>query len=82
MTIAEMREHMYSVGFYRPADIEKICELEQAYLEECEDIAEDCQEQFGYSHGSVYDLRCEVAREWYDEQLEAIDKKYLRLNLG
>lgn len=82
MTIAEMREHMYSAGIYSPADIEEICRLEQEYLDECEDIAEECAEEFGYSHGSTYELRCEVAREWYDEQIVAIDKKYLRIYLG
>ena len=46
------------------------------YLEECEEIAEQCREEGYPSHGSNYELRCSVARKYYDEQLALIDSKY------
>jgi hypothetical protein len=74
--IEEIRKNLVEAGFYRKEDIEKICEIEKAYLEECRDIAEQCEAEGYPAHGSNYDLRCAEARKCYNEQLEAIDGKY------
>lgn len=74
--IEEIRKNLEEAGFYRKEDIEKICEIERAYLEECRDIAEQCEAEGYPAHGSNYDLRCAEARKYYNEQLEAIDSKY------
>ena len=74
--IEEIRKNLVEAGFYRKEDIEKICEIERAYLEECRDIAEQCEAEGYPAHGSNYDLRCAEARKYYNEQLEAIDSKY------
>ena len=42
-TIEEMRQSMTNAGVYSKADIDKICELEKAYQEECQEIAEQCE---------------------------------------
>ena len=75
--IEDMRESMISAGVYSLADIETICRLESEYLDECNEIAEECFREFGYSRGSNYDLKCENVRKEYDELIEAIGKKYL-----
>lgn len=74
--IEEIRGNLVEAGFYKKEDIEKICEIERAYLEECRDIAEQCEAEGYPAHGSCYDLRCAEARKYYNEQLEAIDSKY------
>ena len=76
MKIDELRKILVEAGFYKKEDIEKICEIERAYLEECAEIEEDCEKEGYPSNGSNYDLRCEVARKYYDEQLDLIDSKY------
>lgn len=38
-SIEEMRQSMTQANVYTKADIDKICELEKQYREECEDIA-------------------------------------------
>lgn len=43
MTIEEMRNSMLKAGVYTKADIDKICELEKAYQDECQEIAEQCE---------------------------------------
>lgn len=75
-TIEEMRQSMTNAGVYSKADIDKICELEKAYQEECQEIAEQCEAEDYPSNGSNYELRCESARAYYDEQLAYIDAKY------
>lgn len=71
-TIEEMRNSMLKAGVYTKTDIDKICELEKQYREECQEIAEQ-----GYpSNGSNYELRCESARAYYDEQIADIDANY------
>lgn len=75
--IEDMRESMISAGVYSLADIETIFRLEYEYLDECDEIAEECFRESGYPRGSNYELKCENVRKEYDEQLEAIDKKYL-----
>ena len=39
-TIEEMRQSMTQANVYTKADIDKICELEKAYQDECQEIAE------------------------------------------
>ena len=75
-TIEEMRQSMTNAGVYTKADIDKICELEKAYQDECQEIAEQCEAEGYPSNGSNYELRCENARAYYDEQIAYIDAKY------
>ena len=74
--IEEMRKNLVKAGFYNKWDIDKICDIEKAYLEECEDIAEQCEAEGYPANGSDYDLRCAEARKYYNEQLEEIDREY------
>ena len=76
MTIEEMRNSMLDAGVYSKADIDKICELEKAYQDECHEIAEQCEAEGYPSNGSNYELRCADARKYYDEQIETIDANY------
>lgn len=75
-TIEEMRQSMTNAGVYSKADIDKICELEKAYQEECQEIAEQCEAEGYPSNGSNYELRCENVRKYYDEQIADIDANY------
>lgn len=75
-TIEEMRQSMTKANIYTKADIDKICELEKQYREECEEIAEECENEGYPSNGSNYELRCENARKYYDEQIADIDANY------
>lgn len=45
MKIDELRKSLVEAGFYKKEDIEKICEIERAYLEECAEIEEDCEKE-------------------------------------
>lgn len=74
--IEEMRNSMLDAGVYSKADIDKICELEKQYREECKEIAEQCEAEGYPANGSNYELRCENARAYYDEQIAYIDAKY------
>ena len=74
--IEEMKKSMIDTGIYSVEDIEEICRLEIEYAQECEEIANQCIEEGYPSHGSNYDLRCENARRYYDEQIAYIDEKY------
>lgn len=74
--IEEMKKDMLQAGVYSNEDIEKICEIEREYQEECEGIAKQCVAEGYPSHGSNYELRCENLRKWYDEQIKQIDRKY------
>lgn len=76
MTIEEMRQSMTEAGVYSKADIDTICELEKAYQEECQKIAEQCEAEGYPANGSNYDLRCADTRKYYDEQIAYIDAKY------
>ena len=76
MVIEEMRQSMTEAGVYSKADIDKICELEKAYQEECQEIAEQCEAEGYPANGSNYELRCADARKYYDEQIEIIDANY------
>lgn len=76
MTIEEMRQSMLKANVYSKADIDTICELEQQYLDECEEIAEQCEAEGYPANGSNYDLRCADTRKYYDEQIAYIDAKY------
>lgn len=75
-TIEEMRNSMLKAGVYIKTDIDKICELEKQYREECQEIAEQCEAEGYPSNGSNYELRCENARKYYDEQIADIDANY------
>lgn len=75
-TIEEMRQSMTQANVYTKADIDKICELEKAYQDECQEIAEQCEAEGYPSNGSNYELRCENARAYYDEQIAYIDAIY------
>lgn len=76
MTIEEMRNSMLDAGVYSKADIDKICELEKAYQDECQEIAEQCKTEGYPANGSNYELRCSETRKYYDEQIEIIDANY------
>lgn len=39
-SIEDMRNSMLKANVYTKADIDKICELEKAYQDECQEIAE------------------------------------------
>lgn len=75
-TIEEMRQSMTKANVYSKADIDKICELEKSYQDECQEIAEQCEAEGYPANGSNYELRCENARKYYDEQIEIIDANY------
>ena len=75
-TIEEMRQSMTEAGVYSKADIDAICELKQQYLDECHEIAEQCEAEGYPANGSNYDLRCAEARKYYNEQIETIDANY------
>lgn len=75
-TIEEMRQSMTDANVYSNEDIETICELEKAYLDECEEIAEQCEAEGYPANGSNYDLRCAETRKYYDKQIEIIDANY------
>ena len=70
--IEKMRNSMLAAGKLTIEQIDEICELEEAFIEECKEIALECEEEGLPSHGSTYDLRVESLREWYDEQIDAI----------
>lgn len=74
--LLSMKNSMLKAGAYSLEDIEAICQLEKEYASECASIAEQCEEEGYPAHGSNYELRCEFARRWYDEQIEMIDSKY------
>ena len=76
MVIEEMRQSMTETGVYSKADIDKICELEHQYRDECEEIAEQCEAEGYPANGSNYELRCDDARKYYNEQIEIIDANY------
>ena len=76
MTIEEMRQSMTEANVYSKADIETICDLEQQYQDECQEIAEQCEAEGYPANGSNYELRCSEARKYYDEQIKIIDANY------
>lgn len=71
-----IRQNLIEAGFYSSEDIEEIVRLESRYDDECEEIAQEIAEEGGYSHGADYDLRCENARRYYEDQIDLIDSKY------
>jgi hypothetical protein len=74
--IEEIRENLVEAGFYKKEDIEEICRLEAAYIDECEEIADQCELEGYPANGSNYELRCSEARKYYDEKLALIDSRY------
>ena len=75
-TIEEMRQSMTQAGVYSKTDIDKICELEKQYRNECEEIADQCELEGYPANGNNYELRCKNARAYYNEQIAYIDKRY------
>lgn len=75
-TIEEMRQSMTEAGVYTKADIDKICELEKQYREECKEIAEQCEAEGYPANGSNYELRCAEVRKYYDHEFQLIDANY------
>lgn len=75
-TIEKMRQSMTQAGVYTKADIDKICELEQQYINECKEIAEQCEAEGYPANGDNYELRCAEVRKYYDHEFELIDSKY------
>lgn len=53
MTIEEMRQSMTQANIYTKTDIDKICELEKQYRDECQEIAEQCEAEGYPSNGSI-----------------------------
>lgn len=74
--IEDMRRSMTEAGVYSKADIDEICRLESEYEKECSEIALQCMKEGYPSHGENYELRCEAARRYYDDQIAIIDEKY------
>lgn len=74
--IKKLRVSLNEANWYSVADIDRICQLETEYLAECEKIAEQCEAEGYPANGSNYELRCENARKYYDEQLAIIDDGY------
>ena len=75
-TTLEIKKNYEKAGIVSAEDIEKICVLEEQYAEECEKIAEMCEEEGYPAHGSNYDLRCESVREYYDAKIDEILDEY------
>lgn len=76
MKIEEMKRNLQEAGVLTAEDIEKVCQLETEYLQECESISEECAEEGYPTWGSNYELRCEQAREYYDQEIDNIFSKY------
>ena len=72
-----MRKNMEDAGVYSSKDIDAIIALEKQYVEECKEIASQCEKEGKPANGEDYDLRCGEARKYYDEQIAFIDAKYL-----
>ena len=75
-TIEEMHQNMTEAGFYTKADIDKICDLEQQYRDECQEIASQCKAEGYPANGSNYELRCAEVRKYYDHEFQLIDANY------
>lgn len=76
MKIRDIRKNLEAARVYTEEDINTICILEAKYMNECDAIAKACEKEGYPSHGSNYELRCESARKYYDEQIALIDAKY------
>lgn len=57
---------------------EKIKKLWEEYKEECEEIADLCEEEGFPRYGENYDLRCGNAYSWYQEQEDTIRAEHKR----
>lgn len=64
--IEEMRLSMKEKGFYTPEDIEAICRLEAAYLEEC------ARSDGGFEEISSH----------YQEEIATITSRYMEVGAG
>ena len=70
-----MKKCMSGKG-YPDEYIKEICELEEKYDQECQEIADQCAAEGYPENGDNYELRCADLRKWYDEQIEAVDSEY------
>lgn len=71
----EKIERMVRLG-YTVEDAIEISKLEKQFDEECEEIAKECELEWFPVHGENYELRCENARQYYDEKISLIDYGY------
>lgn len=69
----EMVARMTAAGLNED-EIKEICDLEKAFCEECEEIAERCEDEGYPGNGSNYELRVAESRQWYDEQINLISR--------
>lgn len=60
-----------------PKVMDEICDLEDAYANECIEISEECMAEGYPPFDSHYELRCENARKWYDEQIDELLEDYI-----
>lgn len=73
--IKEMKKYMSRKG-YPDEYIKEICDLEEQYDRDCEEIADQCVQEGYPGYGDNYEIRCAELRKWYDEQMEAVDREY------
>ena len=71
--LEEIRKAMQDAGYYSKKEIEEICNIEKSYIEECEQISEQCIAEGYPSHGENYEIRCSEARKKYDEYIALFD---------
>ena len=76
INIEKIKAAMIAADFYKLADIEEIWRLEEEYMKECAEISRQCEEEGFPGTGDNYEIRRAAARQWYDEQMKAIDQKY------
>lgn len=69
----EMKKNMLRAGKLTWKQISEICELHEQFLDECDEIALQCEAEGYPAHGSNYELRCADARLYYDEQIALIE---------
>lgn len=73
-SIMNMKRDMLAAGKLTWKQVSSVCKLEEQFADECEEIASQCEAEGYPSHGTNYELRCEVARQYYDEQIALIEK--------
>ena len=73
--IMNMKRDMLRAGNLTWKQVSNICKLEEQFADECDEIADQCEAEGYPSHGSNYDLQCEAARQYYDEQIALIENR-------
>lgn len=79
--IMNMKRDMLRTGKFTWKQVSNICKLEEQFADECDEIAAQCEADGYPSHGSNYDLQCESARQYYDEQIALIESGRSDLNV-